>query len=282
MECPAIEFALYEINPSVRPIAEHLFTYLRNSQAQISFAEGDARKSLEQDAPQKFDVLVIDAFSGDAIPLHLLTKEAMALYQRHLSAGGVLAFHVSNQHVDLQPEIALLAKEGQMTAVTVSSPPNEQRGAFKSTWVLVTNNQAFLEQPEVASKARITRENPKVRLWTDDLLKPAADPSLVAGAASDPASTACGRSSGRSYVTSVTADECATMYPYYYGSPLQSRDTPATSGPFRGSRICDAALCGRLGAAGAHLLSDAPEAFCSCLQGISDFADWFLLQSCSG
>ena len=92
---------------------------------------------MRREPPQNFDVLVIDAFSGDAIPLHLLTTQAVALYRRHLAPGGILAFHVSNQHVDLEPEIALLAKAAGMKAMRVTSYPNEQRGEFSATWMLL-------------------------------------------------------------------------------------------------------------------------------------------------
>ncbi|HTC76208.1 MAG TPA: fused MFS/spermidine synthase, partial [Edaphobacter sp.] len=93
----------YEINPLVQPIAQNLFTYLRDSAAQITIVDGDARTSLTREAPQQFDVLAVDAFSGDAIPLHLLTNEAIALYKKHLAPNGILAFHVSNQYLNLAP-----------------------------------------------------------------------------------------------------------------------------------------------------------------------------------
>ena len=94
---PGDQLRFYEINPLVRPIAQQLFTYLRDSMAEITFVEGDARTSLSHEATQRFDVLVVDAFSGDAIPLHLLTTEAMQIYRKHLSPGAIIAFHVSNQ-----------------------------------------------------------------------------------------------------------------------------------------------------------------------------------------
>jgi predicted O-methyltransferase YrrM len=158
----------YEINPAVLPIAQHLFTYLRDSPAQISFAEGDARASLTKEAPQNFDVLVIDAFSGDAIPLHLLTTQALAIYRRHLAPGGILAFHISNQHVDLEPAIALLARAAGMQARTVQSYGNRERGAFNATWMLVTDNAAFLALPAIAGSSRPPEQRAGLRLWTDD------------------------------------------------------------------------------------------------------------------
>jgi spermidine synthase len=165
---PGDRMRFYEINPAVAPIAHNLFTYLRDSPAQITIIEGDARTSLLREEPQHFDVLVIDAFSGDAIPLHLLTTEAVALYKKHLAPGGVLAFHISNQHVDLEPEVALLARAAGMQAMRVSSPANPDRGEFSATWMLVSGNAAFFHTPEVFNQARQPDGNPKARLWTDD------------------------------------------------------------------------------------------------------------------
>ena len=158
----------YEINPAVQPIAGNLFTYIRDSGARVDVVEGDARASLAREAPQYFDVLVVDAFSGDAIPLHLLTTEAVTLYRRHLAPGGILAFHISNQHVNLGPAVALLAKAAGMTARIVSSPSNDDRGEFSATWALVSNNQQFFNQPEVAAHLSAPKELPGLRLWTDD------------------------------------------------------------------------------------------------------------------
>jgi hypothetical protein len=158
----------YELNPAVQPIAQHLFTYLRDTPAQVSFAEGDARASLAREAPQHFDVLVVDAFSGDAIPLHLLTQEALQLYKDHLAPGGIVAFHISNRHVDLEPAIALLARSAGMHARTVHSDANDERSESSATWVLVTNNEAFLALPAVANYSREPEQRAGMRIWTDD------------------------------------------------------------------------------------------------------------------
>jgi predicted O-methyltransferase YrrM len=165
---PGDRIRFYEINPAVTPIAQNLFTYLRDSGAKISIVEGDARSSLSREQPQNFDVLVIDAFSGDAIPLHLLTTQAVDLYKRRLAPGGILAFHISNQHVDLEPEIALLAKAAGMDVRRVSSLANERRGEFTATWMLLTDNPNFFAEPEVASGVRQPANDPKAKLWTDD------------------------------------------------------------------------------------------------------------------
>jgi hypothetical protein len=158
----------YEINPAVAPIAQNLFTYLRDSAASVDIVEGDARTSLAKEPPQEFDVLVIDAFTGDAIPLHLLTTEAVALYKRHLAPGGILAFHISNQHVDLEPEIYQLAKASGMKAMRFSSVVNDTRGEFDAQWMLVTDNAGFFSIPEVAYVALQPDESSSVHLWTDD------------------------------------------------------------------------------------------------------------------
>ncbi len=158
----------YEINPLVRPIAENLFTYLRESGAQISFADGDGRISLAREAPQHFDVLVIDAFSGDAIPVHLLTTQAMEVYRKQIVPEGILAFHVSNQYLDLTPEVAALAAASGMEARVVDTPAQESRGEYRATWVLVSNNAGFFAQPQVAAFARAIPMKAGLRAWTDD------------------------------------------------------------------------------------------------------------------
>ena len=165
---PGDRFRFYELNPNVEPIARNLFTYLRDSPAQTTVVPGDARTSLTKDQPQRFDVLVVDAFSGDAIPLHLLTTQAIAVYQRHLAPGGILAFHVSNQYVELAPEIALLAADAHLHAACIESAANPAEGAYRASWILVTGNAAFLTQPPIAESTVRIDDVPGTRLWTDD------------------------------------------------------------------------------------------------------------------
>jgi len=165
---PDDQIRFYEINPHVQPIARNLFTYIRDSPARITIVEGDARASLAQETPQHFDVLVVDAFSGDAIPLHLLTTEATRLYQKHLVPGGILAFHVSNQYLDLAPEVAQLAASAHMQARLFDTPSVDSRGEFRSLWVLVTSSPAFFTVPEVAATATPITPVPGLRVWTDD------------------------------------------------------------------------------------------------------------------
>jgi hypothetical protein len=158
----------YEINPLVRPIAQNLFTYLRDSGAHISYADGDARTSLTSEAPQGFDVLVVDAFSGDAIPLHLLTTEALSLYKKHLAPNGILAFHVSNKYLNLAPEIGLLADSAGMQARVVESTSDETHGIYRATWVLMTASSNFFAQSDVAQAAEPVPAIAGLRPWTDD------------------------------------------------------------------------------------------------------------------
>jgi spermidine synthase len=165
---PGDRVRFYEINPAVAPIANNVFTYIRDSGAQTSVAQGDGRLSLLHEDPQHFDVLVVDAFSGDAIPLHLLTTQAVDLYRKHLAPGGIIAFHISNQHVDLEPPIALLAKAAGMTAMVIATGARDEIGEFGATWVLVSDNANFFARPEVAAKARLAQAKPGLKLWTDD------------------------------------------------------------------------------------------------------------------
>ncbi len=161
-------FRFYDLNPAVEPVARNLFAYLRQTPAEVTVVDGDARASLLREPAQRFDVLVVDAFSGDAIPLHLLTAEAMEVYMRQLAPGGVLAFHVSNQHVDLEPAVQMLGAHAGLEARTVQNAPQDNRGEFRATWVLLTANREFFNQPEVEALARPTEVRPRLRLWTDD------------------------------------------------------------------------------------------------------------------
>jgi SAM-dependent methyltransferase len=158
----------YDINPAVPPIARNVFTYIRDSPAQIDIVEGDARTSLASEPPQRFDVLVIDAFSGDAIPIHLLTTEALAIYRRHLAPNGILAFHISNRHVNLGPAIDLLARSAGMNDMRVSTDSAREPGEYVATWMLVTSSPDFFAIPELAAAARPQESVAGLKVWTDD------------------------------------------------------------------------------------------------------------------
>jgi hypothetical protein len=169
---PGDTIRFYELNPQVPPLASNLFTYLRDSGAAISIVPGDARTSLTTELAnnqaQNFDVLVVDAFSGDAIPLHLLTIEAIRLYASHLKPTGILAFHVSNQYLDLAPELGLLAAQAHLDVRDFASAPKDDLGEFRSEWVLMTADPTFFEQHVIAFSADRIAAMPGLRLWTDD------------------------------------------------------------------------------------------------------------------
>lgn len=136
-------FRFYEINPMVIEFSRRHFTYLRRSAARIEVAEGDARLTLAQEAPQGFDVLVIDAFSGDSIPAHLLTREAFAVYRRHVRPGGVMAFHISNQYADLAPVVRALAADAGASCTRMNSAADPAVAALASIWMLVDTGRAW-------------------------------------------------------------------------------------------------------------------------------------------
>jgi spermidine synthase len=171
-------FRFYDINPLVPRLANSLFTYLKDSKAKTEIVMGDARLSLAAEEPQHNDVLVIDAFSGDAIPVHLLTREAIELYRRHLTPEGILAIHVSNQYLRLAPVVREQADQAKLKTAFIISEENEETGAYSSDWVLVTENEEFLNRDEVKKASTEIQAISGLRLWTDDynsllpLLKP--------------------------------------------------------------------------------------------------------------
>jgi SAM-dependent methyltransferase len=163
-------YRFYEIDSRVIQIAQTEFTYLPDSEARIELALGDARLNLEREAPQELDVLAVDAFSSDAIPVHLITREALGAYLRHLRPGGIVAFHVSNRFLELVPVVARLAKENGAHAVLVDDNPDED-DAMRSTsdWVLVSRDAAALGHKEIADAGAVPAEDrPQWRTWTDD------------------------------------------------------------------------------------------------------------------
>jgi SAM-dependent methyltransferase len=152
----------------VERIARERFTFLQDSAARCDVVLGDARLSLEREGPQDFDVLVLDAFSGHAIPVHLLTAEAFDLYRRHLAPGGVIAVHVSNAYVDLQPVVARQAARGGWTALRLSNPVGNDLDAIEAAdWILLTADPARVEAFRAAGGIA-PREDPNVPLWTDE------------------------------------------------------------------------------------------------------------------
>jgi hypothetical protein len=160
-------YRYYEINPLVPPIAKGQFYFVPMCAAKLEIAMGDARLTLEKEAPENFDVLAVDAFSSDAIPVHLLTKEAMQLYFRHLKADGILAVHVSNRYLDLQPVVAGEARALGKLARVVDTDDDDTQDIFGATWVLVTSPATGFDDVETRNSTEIESRK-RVRLWTDD------------------------------------------------------------------------------------------------------------------
>ena len=165
---PGDAFQFYEINPQVIGLAKSYFTFLSDSKATITIVTGDARLSLEREDGPLYDVFLADAFSGDAIPVHLLTREAFDLYLRHLKPEGILAVHISNQYLDLAPVVGQLAAVHGLTARLVHVSKDETRLYPNSDWILMSRDSAFFARPEIAGVAKTIEQRPDLRLWTDD------------------------------------------------------------------------------------------------------------------
>ena len=167
---PGDDMCFYEINPEVCRLARSRFSFLANCRGTVEVVPGDARLSLEREPPQRFDVLVLDAFSSDAIPVHLLTAEAFELYARHLKTNGILALHISNNYLDLEPVLANLAGRFNYSAVAIDhAPADDQWWLRPSRWVLLTRNEAVLNAPAIRDFARPLNGDPDhAQLWTDD------------------------------------------------------------------------------------------------------------------
>lgn len=164
-------FRFYEIDPEIPPFsqgASPIFTFVSSSLARIDVVEGDARIVMQEEASrgefQKFDVLVVDAFSGDAVPVHLLTREAMDLYSSELrSPQSVIAFHLSSSVLDLRPVVENLAQSSRLASVEVDTPPELQ-----PIWILLSKDLGAFQQPEFAAKAHAVTVTHTVKPWTDD------------------------------------------------------------------------------------------------------------------
>ena len=168
---PGDRYRFYEINPDVVGVARTHFTWLEDSLAEIAIVPGDGRLSLAREAAQRFDVLVLDAFAGDAIPVHLLTREAFALYARHLVEDGVLAVNISNRHVDVMSVVRVHGAALGMTPVWVKASSASPLGPYVSHWMLLSRNPEFLKWPALVARSRPLPSLPLTAndwAWTDD------------------------------------------------------------------------------------------------------------------
>lgn len=168
---PGDYYHFYEIDPSIPEFSrgdQPMFTFVQKSSARIDVEVGDARIRLEDEDlrhdPQNFDVLVVDAFSGDFIPVHLLTREAMSLYLRHLhDSDSVIAFHLSSPGLDLPPVVANLAQSYQLAVTEIDGP-----SPWDPIWVLCSRNLEALRRSDVNATAHPVKISKPQRVWTDD------------------------------------------------------------------------------------------------------------------
>jgi SAM-dependent methyltransferase len=163
---PGDVYRFYEINPHVLDIARREFSFLGDSPAKIETILGDARLGLEREPPQQYDVLVIDAFSSDSIPVHLITREALAVYLRHMKPGGVIAFHVTNRFLRLAPVVKRLADDQGLTALLIVDEA-EKSDLSKTDWVLVSRDAALLARLAVTEGSEAIDDIPGLGVWTD-------------------------------------------------------------------------------------------------------------------
>jgi hypothetical protein len=169
------EYRLYEINPVVVDLAQgqgNYFSFLKDSKANITMVLGDARISLERELAsgesQDFDVLVLDTFSSDSIPVHLATKEAFALYLAHLAPDGIIAAHITNLHLDLQPVFWQLAHYYDLSIARVNYP-GDSNGGYASHWILLSRDPSLLEIPAIQNRSvDLNGYSTNIKLWTDD------------------------------------------------------------------------------------------------------------------
>lgn len=162
-------YDFYEINPAVKRLAYEYFTFLADSRAKIEILLGDARLTMERQLPQQYDVLVLDAFSSDAIPTHLLTAQAFEIFLRHLQPDGVLAVHLSTRYLNLKPIIWKLAEHFQLQTIWIESFGSDRLGALASDWLLLSRNATSLQIPALqARQSRKPDHLGSVPLWTDD------------------------------------------------------------------------------------------------------------------
>ena len=167
---PGDHWVFYEIDPLVVELAERHFSFLRVPGAKVEHVLGDGRLSLEREPPRGYDMLAVDAFSGDAVPMHLLTREAMAIYARHIKPEGAIVFQATNRFVDLMPVIRRLADELGMHTYWVDDEPQLQKGdfAFGTDQVIVTKNRALFEAPLLRGAGKPAPARSDLAPFTDD------------------------------------------------------------------------------------------------------------------
>jgi spermidine synthase len=164
---PGDLYRFYEINPLVVDMAWRYFTFLEDSQAEIEIVLGDARLSLDRQPSQQYDILVLDAFSGDTIPVHLLTREALEIYLQQIAEDGVIALHISSRYVNLIPVVLELASHFGLSSVLISQEQSDRFRTSPSNWMLLTRNQQFLQREPIRAASSQPERWDDFPLWTD-------------------------------------------------------------------------------------------------------------------
>jgi SAM-dependent methyltransferase len=158
-------FTFYEINPAVMEAASRQFSFLADSGAAISVINGDGRTRLELEPPASFDAIVLDAFSDDAIPVHLLTREAFRMYFARLRPAGTLAIHVTNRYLDVYPVVESLGDALQKRVLRIHSAADPERQTQVADWAIASSDGATVEKLAPYAAPRPAGKGP---LWTDD------------------------------------------------------------------------------------------------------------------
>jgi spermidine synthase len=160
---------IYEINPLVLDLARREFTYIHDTPARVEVALGDGRLVLESEPSQQFDLLVMDAFSGDSVPVHLITREAFRTYFRHLKPNGILAVNISNRYLDLEPVMERAANAFDKVALIYRfEAADDDFLCFTCTWTLLMDRATANAHPELRQDANVARPWRNFRIWTDD------------------------------------------------------------------------------------------------------------------
>jgi len=170
---PGDAFRFYELDPEVLRLSEGespLFTFLRDARGRVEVRLGDGRVALESEAPQGFDALVVDAFSSDAVPTHLLTIEAFAAYRRHLGPGGAVALQVTNRYLDLKPVVRGASAALGLRAEHV--PSSERDVLWSSDWMVVAEDFGLLDDEVVSAATLPRRPGDRQIAWTDEWSDP--------------------------------------------------------------------------------------------------------------
>jgi spermidine synthase len=165
---PKDAVVFYEIDPLVDAFARTRFSFLTKCNPGVQVHLGDARVVMESEAPNKYNVLVLDAFSGDSIPMHLLTTEAFSLYASHLAPEGAIAVHISNRYLDLMPVVKAAGERHGFTVRFIRSSGDANKGYFEALWAVLVRDEKLLAHESLGKAITDSPQTDRTLLWTDD------------------------------------------------------------------------------------------------------------------